>query len=190
MLELKKTICSIFMVPSLKIDRDALHANEFLNGYAKDNSREESYDDSVYLLFRPKNIDRFREFLDSEYERTKDLIEDYDLPSGFVVVVYKLDPNFKGDFDLIKQSRYSHTSPEFQALFPKTVTILVDGLKQERISLQVMIFKKTDELRKFWEDKFQADLGENVEFWKGYDEKSETLNEQKLEQYLEKEKVL
>ncbi|MEI8254032.1 MAG: hypothetical protein WCG25_10210, partial [bacterium] len=121
--EVKKTITSIFFVPTLGIDRNILHANDFLNGYAKDDSREENYDDSIYLLFRPRNIDRFREFLDSEYERTKDLITDYDHANGFIVVVYKLDPKFKSDFALIKQSRYSKTSPEFQSLFPKVVKI-------------------------------------------------------------------
>jgi hypothetical protein len=188
--ELKKTITSIFMVPTLKIDREVLKANDFLNGYSKDDTRDEHYEDACYLLFRPKNIDKFREFLDSEYDRTKDIIEDYDHKHGFVVVVYKLDPNFKGDFDKIRNSQYSKTSPEFQALFPKVVHLKVDGLARDEISLQVRIFKKTDDLRKFWEEKFQVDLMEHVEFWEGYHEKNEILNEKKLEQYLKKEEVL
>lgn len=187
--ELKKTITSIFMVPTLKIPRESLHANDFLNGYAKDAMREENYENACYLLFRPRNVDRFREFLDSEYERTKDIVEDYDHPNGFVVVVYKLNPNFEGDFNLIKQSRYSKTSPEFQALFPKTVKILVDGLRRDEISLQVRIFRKTEDLKKFWEEKFQVDLMEHVEYWEGYHEENETLTKEKLEQYLKKEEV-
>lgn len=190
MTEIKKTIISIFMVPSIGIKRDVLQANDFLNGYAKDSSQEDHYDDAVYLLFRPKNVDRFREFLDSEYERTKSIITDYDHHSGFIVVVYKLDPRFKADFDLIRESRYSKTSPEFQALFPKVVKIKVNGLSRDEISLQVRIFKKTDDLRKFWEDKFQEDLNENVEFWDGYQEKNEILTEKKLNQYLKKEEAL
>lgn len=178
------------MVPSLGIPRDTLRANDFLNGYEKDDSREEHHKDSCYLLFRPKNIDRFREFLDSEYERTKSIVEDYDHVGGFIVVVYKLNPKFKYDFDLIRESKYSKTSAEFQALFPKVVKIKVDGLSREEISLQVRIFKKTDDLRKFWEDKFQVDLMEHVEFWEGYHEENETLTNEKLEKYLEKEKVL
>jgi hypothetical protein len=188
--EVKKTIGSIFMVPSLGIKRELLQANDFLNGYAKDDSIEEKYDDAVFLLFRPKNIDRFREFLDSEYERTKQILQDYDRHGGFVVVVYKLNPKFKEDFDLIRKSKYSKTSPEFQALFPKVVKIKVNGLSRDEISLQVRIFKKTDDLRKFWEDKFDVDLMEHVEFWEGYQEKNETLTEKKLEQYLKKEAVL
>ena len=178
------------MVPTIGIKRDTLHANDFLNGYAKDETRDEQHDDACYLLFRPRNIDRFREFLDSEYERTKDIIEDYDHPHGFVVVVYKLNPKFKLDFELIRESRYSTTSPEFQALFPKVVKIKVNGLSRDEISLQVRIFKKTDDLRQFWEDAFQENLAENVEYWEGYHEKNEILTEKTLKQYLKKEKVL
>jgi hypothetical protein len=188
--KLTKTITSIFMVPSLGIDREALKANEFLNGYAKDDAREEHYEDSCYLLFRPKNIDRFREFLDSEYERTKDIITDYDHSDGFVVIVYKLNPDFKGDFDKIRHSQYSKTSPEFQALFPKTVKIIIDGLRRDEISLQVRIFKKTPDLRKFWEDLLQTDLPEDSEVYEGYQEDRETLTEQRLKQYLKKEEVM
>jgi len=190
MQEVKKTICSIFFVPTLGINRDKLKDNNFLNGYEHDTLHEIVYEDSVHLLFKPINIDRFREFLDEEYERSSMIICDYDHPNNFVVVVYKLDPRFKHDFDLIRESRYSKTSPEFQALFPKVVKIKVDGLSRDEISLQVRIFKKTDDLRKFWEDKFDINLMEHVEYWEGYHEENEILTKEKLEQYLEKEKVL
>jgi len=187
--EVKKTITSIFMVPTLKISRETLHSNDFLNGYAKDETRDDHHEDACYLLFRPKNIDRFREFLDNEYERTKDIIEDYDHPRGFVVVVYKLSPRFKNDFELVKKSKYSTTSPEFQALFPKVVKINVNGLSREEISLQVRIFRKTEDLKQFWENEFQVNLMEHVEYWDGYHEKNEVLTEKTLEQYLKKETV-
>ena len=188
--EIKKTITSIFMVPSLGIKRDVLHANDFLNGYSKDEMIDEQYENACFLLFRPKNIDRFREFLDSEYERTRDIISDYDHRGGFIVVVYKLDPRFSRDFNLIRESKYSKTSPEFQALFPKVVKIKVNGLSRDEISLQVRIFKKTDDLKQFWEEKFDINLMEHVEYWEGYHEENETLTEQKLEQYLQKEKEI
>lgn len=185
MWELTKTITSIFMVPTLGISREDLRGNNFLNGYSKDNTREDHHENSCYLLFRPKNIDKFREFLDSEYERTKNIIDDYDHPNGFVVVVYKLDPKFERDFELIRESKYSQTSPQFQALFPKTVTIPIEGgATRNEISLQVRIFKKTDDLRKFWEEEFGADLREHVEYWEGYHLSNEELTNDKLTQYL------
>ena len=185
MAEIKKTITSIFCVPTLHIPRESLQANDYLNGYAKDEMSDSIYENSVYLLFRPKNLDKFREFLDSEYERTSMIISDYDHTGGFVVVVYKLDEKFKVDFDTVKRGKYSRTSTEFQSLFPKTVKIQVNGLQRDELSLQVRIFKKTEDLRKFWEDKFDVSLGDNVEVWEGYHEKNEILTEETLKQYME-----
>jgi hypothetical protein len=42
--------------------------------------------------FKPDNLEKFKEILEGEYERTKDIIEDYDYADGFVVVVYKPNP--------------------------------------------------------------------------------------------------
>jgi len=123
-MEVKKNITSIFMVPTLKVPKDALRSNGFINAYIKDAGREDQYADSIYLLFKPTDLDKFREFLDSEYERTKTVIEDYDYEDGFVVVVYQLSDKYKKDFNLIKQGKYSKTSTEFQKLFPKVVKIV------------------------------------------------------------------
>ena len=95
------------MVPTLKVPKDALRGNGFINAYVKDNRRDDVYKESIYLLFKPTDIDKFREFLDSEYERTKAVIEDYDYEDGYVVVVYQLDNKYNRDYELIKQGRYS-----------------------------------------------------------------------------------
>jgi len=72
MIEVKKekrmTITSIFMVATLKIPRDKLRENNFLNAYSRDDMREVQYKDAIYLLFKPDDLDKFRYFLDGEYE--------------------------------------------------------------------------------------------------------------------------
>ena len=73
-MEIKKNITSIFMVPTLKVPKDALRGNGFINAYIKDDRREDQYKESIYLLFKPNDLDKFREFLDNEYERTKTII--------------------------------------------------------------------------------------------------------------------
>ena len=90
-MELKKTITSIFMVPTLKIDREKLKNNEFVNAYIKDGSRDVQYKNAIYLVFNPKDLDKFKAFLDDEYERTKAIIDEYDYEGGFVVLVYELN---------------------------------------------------------------------------------------------------
>ena len=174
------------MVPTLKVPKDALRANGFINGYIKDLGQEDQHPESIYLLFKPENIDKFREFLDSEYERTKTVIEDYDYDNGYVVVVYQLDKKFNSDFKLIKQGRYSKTSKDFQKTFPKVIKINKNGLNRDEISLQYRIFNKSDDLKDFWEEKlgidFNSVIGEDFEVWEGYDETKEILQLNKLKE--------
>ena len=63
-MERKHTITSVFIVPTLSIGRDKLLDNGFINGYIKDVNRDIQYENAVYLLFKPKDLDRFRDFLD------------------------------------------------------------------------------------------------------------------------------
>jgi hypothetical protein len=184
-MEIKKTITSIFMVPTLKVPKDALRENGFINGYVKDGGREVQYENCIYLLFQPKDLDKFREFLDSEYERTKDIIDDYDYDNGYVVVVYQLDSKFAKDFTLIRRSKYSKTSPAFQALFPKVIKIKKNGLHKDEISLQYRVFNRTEDLISFWEDKLGVEFDEDQEVWHGFNEEEEILNIQKLKEYVQ-----
>ena len=164
------------MVPTIKAPKDALRSNGFINGYIKDETGENDYEGCVYLLFQPQNIDKFREFLDGEYERTKDVIEDYDYDGGYVVVVYKLNLDFKKDYNLIKQGKYSKTSDKFKLEFPKVIKILKQGLSRDEISLQYRIFNRTQDLVEFWEDKLGIKFDDDMEVWDGFDEQKEVLN--------------
>lgn len=181
-MEVKKTITSIFMVPTLGINKELLKSNGFINGYFKDGSRDIQYQGSVYLLFKPEKLDAFREFLDGEYERTKSIIDDYDYNDGYVVVVYELDKKFKKDFALVKEGIYSKTSREFQELFSKIVKIKHAGLHRDEISLQYRIFNKTEDLKQYWEDKLGVDFEEEWEVWHGFDFDNETLNLNKIKE--------
>ncbi len=82
-MERKHTITSVFIVPTLSIGRDRLIDNGFINGYTKDSRRDVQYENAVYLLFKPTDLDKFRSFLDKEYERTKSIIDDYDYEDGY-----------------------------------------------------------------------------------------------------------
>lgn len=174
------------MVPTLKVPKDALRGNDFINAYVKDARKEDCYDECIYLLFKPENLNKFREFLDSEYERTKAVIEDYDYEDGFVVVVYKLDDKYKNDFVLVKEGKYSKTSLQFQKLFPKVIKITRNGLHKDEVSLQYRIFNKAEDLVSFWEDKLGIDLieivGDDFEVWEGWDESKEILELDKIKQ--------
>jgi hypothetical protein len=183
-MEIKKTVTSIFMVPTLKIDRNTLKKNGFINGYSMDGERDIQYEGCVYLLFKPDRLEDFREFLDGEYERTKSIVDDYDYKDGYVVVVYELDKKFKKDFNLVREGLYSKTSPEFQKLFPRVVKILRNGLHKDEISLQYRIFNKTEDLKQYWENKIGVDFDDSMEVWGGFYMENETLNIDKIKEYV------
>ncbi len=182
--ELKKTISTIFMVPTLGIDREALKKNNFINGYSLDKDKEDNYSDAVYLLFHPPNLDKFKEFLDGEYDRTAALIEDYDPSKDFVVLVYSLNPKFKRDFELIKQGKYSKTSGEFQSLFPKVLKVMKKGLPRETTTLQYKIFNKSEDLREYWESRIAVDFKDEMETWGGWIEEKETLDIERIKELI------
>jgi hypothetical protein len=172
------------MVPTLKIPKGALLDNGFINGYVGDASKDFQYENSVYILFKPDNLEKFKEFLEGEYERTKDIIEDYDYADGFVVVVYKLNPVYKKDFTKVEKGQYSQTSPSFQKDFSKTVSVTKNGKASDLVSLQYKIFNKTKDLVDFWEDKLGVNFQSDYELWEAYDKEKEILNIDKLKQEL------
>jgi len=179
-MKLERTITSVFMMPTLKIGRERLDENGFINAYIKDNSRQEQYKNCIYLLFKPTDLDKFKMFLDEEYERTKAVIDDYDYPDGYVVVVYELNMKWEADYHLIKQGRYSKTSKEFQNEIPKVVKILKDGLRRDEISLQHRIFRKSTDLKEYWERELGVNFDDEMEVWQGWIIEKEILYIEKM----------
>jgi hypothetical protein len=177
-----KTNTSIFMVPTLKINKDQLLIHNFINAYIKDIEKEIEYEDCVFLVFKPKTLETFQEFVEREYERTPQLVDDYDYDKGYVILVYTLDPRWERDFLLVKQGKYSKTSKEFQNQFSKVTTTIKGGKKKEQASLQYRIFTKDDELRGYWEERINREFTHDMEVWEGWFEENETLTPNKLKQ--------
>jgi hypothetical protein len=182
---INKTITTIFMVPTLGLLTEDVIGNGFINGYCIDKERDLQYEDAIYLLFKPKDLYKFKVFIDGEYDRTKQIVDDYDYANGYVVVVYQLDPKFKEDFDLIRASKYSKTSSKFQELFSETVDIELAGIPHTEISLQHRIFNKTKDLVDFWEDAFGMSISKGIEVWHGFDIDNETLNLKKVKEHVQ-----
>jgi len=180
----KKTNTTIFFIPTLKLQKELLEEHNFINGYIDDeDSLKDIYDNCVLLLFKPENIEKFREYLENEYENNSNLITDYNKENEYIVLVYSLNSKYKDDFEIIKQGRYSQTSKEFQELFPKVVKLQVNGFHRDELALQVRIFKKSPDLVEFWEKKLGIQWNESYEVWEGFDLEKETLNINNLEYY-------
>ena len=180
-----KTISTIFIAPTLNIPRKDKEENGYLNAYIKDSGREVNYEDAIYLLYQHSDMFKFKKFLDMEKSRTSQIIDDYDYDGGFVVVVYKLNPKFKKDFNIIKEGKYSTASESFKKLFPKVIKIQTpNGLHRDELALQYRIFNKTNDLVEFWEAKFGIKFEPNMEVWGGWNEEVETLNIEKVKKEL------
>jgi len=183
-MEVKKTVSSTFFVIPLKIGKDNLTKAGFVNAYIGDAERDVQYENCVYLLFKPENLIEFKQFVEDEYDRTKNIVDDYDYGGGFVVLVYKLNPKYKKDYDLVRQGKYSHTSKSFQAEFPKIVRIPEGSSYKEEISIQFRIFNKTKDLRDFWERQLDVVFTDEQEVWYDFNVEKETLTLKKLEEYV------
>ena len=172
-MEIKKTITSIFFVPTLNINIHILNKHGYINGYIKDSMRDEQYEDCVYVLFKPPDIYAFSIFVEDNYQKEY-LLDDYDYDE-YVVLVFKLNPAFKEDFDLIKKGKYSKTSKKFQKLFVKDVSVKIDKIYVEETSLQTMIFWKYKKLAEYWKELADIDLTKEQEFWTTFEINEETL---------------
>jgi len=177
----KNTFTTIFMLPTIKLPMLKLKKAGFLDSYLKDDISDIKYENCIYLLFKPNDIDLFKDYLDSEYERTKQIIEDYDYEGGFVVVVYKLMKCFKKDYKLVKKGKYSKTSKSFQNSFPKVIKLMKNGLHRDELSLQYRIFNKANDLIEYWQDKLGITYwDEDMEVWSEFKIENETLTKKVL----------
>ena len=177
----KITITTMFIVPTLNIDKAELKANGFINGYIYDDRRDIQYENAVYILFKPSDLDKFRKFVDDQMTLDKGIVDDYDYEDGYVVLVYNLNKKFKKDFNLVKEGLYSQTSKSFQNLFPKTIKVeRQKGSFRDETALQHRVFDKSDDLRSYWEDKIDMKFTEEMEVWDGFDPRKETLNLDKI----------
>jgi hypothetical protein len=104
------------------------------------------------------------------------VIDDYDYEEGYVVVVYELDEKWEKDFAIIRQGKYSKVSNEFKEIFQKTVKIVKNGLRRDEVSLQHRIFRKSNDLKEYWEEHLGIEFTDDMEVWQGWIEEKEIMN--------------
>ncbi len=179
-----RTITSVFILPTLKIPPGQLTDLGFINAYYWDELCVNTFENCIYLLFRPEKTAKFCHFIEEEKKRTDLLTDYYDHENSFTVLVYRLPEGYSEDYNLIIQSRYSKTSKEFQNLFRDKITIVKNGIKEEVLSLQYQVFNRTDDLMQFWARTNNIVINDDTELWYCFDNSSETLTRQKLSQMI------
>lgn len=171
------TISNIFLVPLYKIDRSQLVLNGFVNSYLF-SDRNIIYDGYVlHLLFQPDDQLKFADFVEVEKRRLGELfLEEYDIEDG-VVLVYKIPSIYDKDIETLLKGEYSKLSDTLMRDIPKTVKVMVRGLRKDELHLAHLIHIKSKGLRDFWENLLNIDLPEDAEVWNRFKIEEETLNE-------------
>lgn len=181
MIEERKTDTTIFLMPVLDINRSKMELHKFMDSFLDDVSRDVHHEDSIYILFKPDNLEEFEEFLEQEKERYKEIVDDYDYIGGYVIVVYKFPKEFLPDMQLILEGKYSKTSNKFKNKFLQVIRIVDEsGQRNEHPSLQWMIFKKADAIRESWAQDFEIYLDGESEVWSRPDMEREVLDIDKI----------
>ncbi len=179
--EVKKTCATIFLLPGVGLSRQKILKHGFISAYIDDKGHDVHYNNAVYCLYKPNQIEEFQKFLTSEYKRTPLLVEDYDYPGGYIVTVYKFPSEFMEEYNLFLQGKYSKFKKKYIDLFPSKVEVFNESthMYSEKYSLQYHIFERTDAIRKYWEDRLGYKPGElpaDLEYWSIPDKEKETLD--------------
>jgi len=180
----KWTATNLFLTPLLGIGRANLDANGFENAYIKDEIKGIDYENAVYLLFRPMNQERFEEFLSKERSRKAKIIDEYDYPDGYTMVVYQYDPKWQFDIEIIMSGKFSKVSTDFKESIPKTGRkVEKPGVFKEITTIQHQIFKKDLQVQTYWKYELGLDFEKDDEIWPIYFEK-EIFSQDTLEKLI------
>lgn len=178
----KRTDSTRFLLRGLGILPNAIDNYGFLNAFLDDIDHETHYENCVYLLFKPKELSLFEWFVEEEKSRTNLLVEEYDYPNGFVVLVYKFPAEYMENYRLFKEGKYSKFTEKYKKLFPMEKSgISSKNIPVKEPSFYYHIFKKSDTMKAYWENKLGVILDEDSEYWSIPNMQKETLNINKYE---------
>lgn len=160
------TSTNLFIRPLFKIPMKILNSFNFENAYIQDEIKGINYPHSIYMLFRPRDPEKFNDFVEEERKRGF-LIDEYDYSDGWTMLVYRYDEKWKDDIELIKIGKFSEVSREYRDEIPNTA-----GEKEHTImSIQYHVFLRTDYIKGMWKEKWGIDFGRHDEVWHHYIER-------------------
>tara|TARA_R100001594_G_scaffold136094_3_gene178255 strand:+ start:320 stop:895 length:576 start_codon:yes stop_codon:yes gene_type:complete len=125
----------------------------FQNLYLGDHGYECLWEYSLYALFKPRFTQSYITY-ETKLEESSACVDVYDVGErrGQVMFVFQVDPSFRKDYDLFKEGKYSHFSPEYKKLFKKGSNIH-------------KVVHKDKELKRYWEKRLNMKLPKDNEVW-------------------------
>lgn len=175
--DIRITNTTRFLLRGLNLFKEELMKYGFVNAFLDDVSHEHHYENSVYLLFKPEDLSAFEWLVESEKLRTHLLVDEYDYPGGYIVLVYKFPAEFMDEYRLFLDGKYSKFREKYISLFPMEKKVPNKrGIPVAQPSFYHHVFKRTDTMREYWENKLDATLTEDSEYWSIPSVEQETLN--------------
>jgi hypothetical protein len=168
-------VSTLFLKPILNISPYLSLQNKFKNTYLFNAEEDIIYENSLQVLFHPTNIAWFNTFIMNEEERGAIILDEFDYPTGEIILVYRLPAAFDKDYKILLEGKYSKVSDKFKALFGKSVK--KEG--KDLLSLQWLIFNKHKYLKSYWEQEFNTIFTPEQEYWGLYDIERETFKLEK-----------
>lgn len=172
-----------FVFPILGIDRAGAIGMGYTEAFIEDSLRELKYENAVYLLFRPINKwEEFNMFVEKERGRGAPIIDEYDYPDGWTVLVYKYPKKWEEDVKLLTTGKYSKISEGYKALLPRWVNGSSETDENREETYIWKVIAKAPELKEYWKRELDINIPDDQEFWHFYAER-EILTQDKLNKY-------
>lgn len=166
-----------FLLRGLDLLKTDLTPYGFINAFLDDTDHEPHYEGCVYLLFKPKDLTELEFFVEAQKLSENEIVEEYDHPRGYVVIVYKFPDKYLEDYRLFLQGKYSKFSDDYKGLFPMEKS----GLSSKKIPTKDptffdLIFNRREKMRDFWEERLDVTLDPDSEYWSSPTLANETIN--------------
>lgn len=162
----KMTSTNLFIRPLFKIPMRILDEFNFQNAYIKDEIKGIDYPHSIYMLFKADRQEEFNDFVERERKKGS-LIDEYDHPDGYTMLVYRYHEKWKDDVALINAGRFSEVSREYKDEIPDKA----GDKSSTTMSIQYHVFLKTDFIKGMWKEKYNLDFERQDEVWPLYVER-------------------
>jgi len=183
----KISATNLFVLPILNIGREKLLKVGFVEAFIKDELRELEYENAVYLLFKPENWDEFNLFLEEQREVRMPLVDEYH-HGEWAVVIYQYPKQWQRDVDIIMTGKFSQVSRRYKDLIPFYYKVNRNGIIEEEIMNQHLIYNKSQKVKDYWKKELDLDFEEQDEVWLYYQER-EILNKASLKRLTEINKI-
>lgn len=156
---------TLFLLPGIGLSDIQLKKYGFISAYVDDANHDIKYESSVFLLFKPKNLETLQYFISKEYKRTTLLKEDYDYDGGYVVMAYSFNKDYYEDYEKFLVGEYSKFSAKYKALFPSYESVRLDGVIKQVNTLSYRVFNKVESFKLYIEREIGMVLPSEAELW-------------------------